>query len=336
MMDIEKILENIKNKIYHPVYFLSGEEPYFIDKISKTIERTVLSDSEKEFNQCIVYGRDVDIIQIISLAREYPVFGNYRVVIVREAQGLKDIEKDERFKNYLKNPVKSTILVFDYKYSKIDGRTELSKLLDKNAVHFQSKKLYDNQIPDWIGKQIEIQGFRIDAKTRFILAESLGNDLSKIENEISKLVINLRKNSEITPEDIEKNIGISKDYNIFELQNALGRKDVYKANEIIRNFASNPKENPTIKVISMLFAYFRKVFLYHFIKDKSENNVAAQLGTKPFFVKDFRLAASNYNTYKAREIISILREYDQKAKGVESGQMDDGEILKEMIFKILH
>jgi len=335
-MDIEKILENIKNKIYHPIYFLTGEEPYFIDKIRKTIEKTVLSDAEKEFNQATVYGRDVDIIQIISLAREYPVFGNYRVVIVREAQDLKELEKDERFKSYLKNPVKSTILVFDYKYSKIDGRTELSKLLDKNAVYFQSKKLYDNQIPDWIGRQIEMQGYSIGAKTRFILAENLGNDLSKIENEINKLVINLRKGSEITAEDIEKNIGISKDYNIFELQNALGRKDIYKANEIIRNFASNPKENPAIKIISMLFAYFKKIFLFHFLKDKSDNNVAAQLGTKPFFVKDFRVAASNYNTFKVREIIAILREYDQKAKGVESGTMEDGEILKEMVFKILH
>jgi len=335
-MELEKILENIKNKIYHPVYFLAGEEPYFIDKIRKTIEKTVLSEAEKEFNQATVYGRDVDMIQIISLAREYPVFGNYRVVIVREAQDLKDIEKDERFKTYLKNPVKSTILVFDYKYSKIDGRTELSKLLDKNAVFFQSKKLYDNQIPDWIGKQIEQQGYRIGAKTRFILAENLGNDLSKIENEITKLVINLKKNSEITAEDIEKNIGISKDYNIFELQNALGRKDVYKANEIIRNFASNPKENPAIKIISMLFAYYKKIFLFHFLKDKSDNNVAAQLGTKPFFVKDFRVAASNYNAFKVREIFAILREYDQKAKGVESGAIDDGEIFKEMIFKILH
>ena len=335
-MDIEKILENIKNKIYHPVYFLSGEEPYFIDKISKTIEKTVLSDAEKEFNQAIVYGRDVDMIQITSLAREYPVLGNYRVVIVREAQGLKDIEKDERFKTYLKNPVKSTILVFDYKYSKIDGRTELSKLLDKTAVNFQSKKLYDNQIPDWIGKQIELLGFRMGQRTRVILAENLGNDLSKIENEISKLVINLRKNSEITPEDIEKNIGISKDYNIFELQNALGRKDIFKANEIIKNFGSNPKDNPAIKVISMLFSYFRKIFLFHFLTDKTDNNVAAQLGIKPFFVKDFRQAAANYNTFKVRQIIAIFREYDQKAKGVESGAMEDSEILKEMIFKILH
>ncbi len=335
-MEIEKILENIKNKIYHPVYFLSGEEPYFIDKISKTIEKTVLSDSEKEFNQAIVYGRDVDMIQITSLAREYPVLGNYRVVIVREAQGLKDIEKDDRFKSYLKNPVKSTILVFDYKYSKIDGRTELSKLLDKTAVFYQSKKLYDNQIPDWIGKQIEMHGFRIGQRTRVILAENLGNDLSKIENEIQKLVINLKKNSEITPGDIERNIGISKDYNIFELQNALGRKDIFKANEIIKNFGSNSKENPAIKVISMLFAYFRKILLFNYLEDKSDKNVASQLGISPFFVKDFRLASSNYNKNKLHQIISILREYDQKAKGVESGAMEDGEILKEMIFRILH
>jgi len=337
-MTFENIVDNIKKKIYDPVYFLTGDEPYFIDKISKLIEKTVLSEAEKEFNQMIVYGRDVTSDQIIGLAKEYPVFSNYRVVIVREAQDLKQIEKDELLKSYLRKPVKSTILVFDYKYKKVDGRTEFAKIFDKTGVFFQSKKLWDNQVPDWIDTQVKGHGLRLTSNAKMLLSESLGNDLSKIENEINKLVINLAKGSEVTPEIIEQNIGISKDYNVFELQKALGEKNIEKCNRIVKYFGANPKDNSAVMVTVILYTYFRKIFLYHFLDDKSDRNVAAQLGISPapFIVREYKMAAEKYHPKKLRIIFSILREYDQKAKGVESAAIEDGELLQEMVFKILH
>ena len=334
-MKFEDILKNIKNRIFHPVYFLYGEEPFFIDKISKTIEKTVLTDTEKEFNQLIVYGRDTDTSQIIGMAREYPSWGSHRVVIVREAQELRNIEKDERLKAYLKKPVPTTILVFDYKYKKIDKRKEFSKIIQKECVLFHAEKLRDYKVPDWIEQQVRERNFSIDPRAKLILTEALGNDLSKIENELGKLVINLEENTHITPEIVEQNIGISKDYNIFELQNALGKKDKLKVFKIIHYFASNPRENPAIMVIAMLYSYFKKVFLYHFTTDKSDNNLAAQLGVHRFFVKDFAVAARNYNIRKTRQVFTILRDYDLRAKGVESNALPDGELLREMMWKIM-
>ena len=335
-MKYENIVQDLKNRIYHPVYFLSGEEPYFIDKISKVIESTVLEESERDFNQVIVYGRETSIVEILSQTKQYPVFGNYRVVIVREAQNLRNIEKSEILKAYLKKPVPTTILVFDYKYKKVDGRTAFAKLLAKAGVYFQSKKLWDSEVPNWIVGAMRGKGFRVSQPTSIMLAENLGNDLSKIENELTKLEINLGAGTEITPELIEEHIGISKDYNIFELQNSLGRRDVEKVNRIIYYFGANPKENPAIKVIAILFAFYKKIFLYHFLTDKSDNNVAAQLSVNRFFVRDYRVAASNYSRPQLRKIFSVLRQYDLKTKGVESAPMEDGEILREMIFKILN
>ncbi|MBE0640136.1 MAG: DNA polymerase III subunit delta [Bacteroidales bacterium] len=335
-MKYEDIIRDIRNKIFYPLYFLTGEEPYFIDKISKLIETTVLSEEEKEFNQVIVYGRDVTSNQIISLAREYPVFGNYRVVIVREAQNLKQIEKDELLAAYVSKPVTTTLLVLDYKYKKVDGRTIFSQQIKKNGVLFESKKLYDNAIPKWIEDMIRGLGFGISYQTCMVLAESLGNDLTRIENEVKKLVINVAKNAEITPEIVEKNIGISKDFNIFELQKALGDRDIMKANRIINYFAANPKENSVVFMITMLYIHFRKLFLYHSLKDKSDKNVASQLAINPFFLKEIKTAAANYDMRKLRGVIAILREYDQKAKGVDSAAVEDGELMKEIVFKILH
>ncbi len=335
-MTYENILEDLKNKIYYPVYFLAGEEPYFIDKISKTIETTVLGEDERDFNLVILYGRDTTIDNILAQARQYPNFGTYRVVIVREAQNLRNIEKNEKLKNYLRKPPKTTILVFDYKYKKADGRTEFAKLLGKAGVYFKSDKLRDYQVPDWIIKLMASKGFRLSPATGFQLAENLGNDLSKIENELQKLEINLRPGAEITPEIIEQHVGISKEFNVFELQNAFGKKDIVKVNRIITYFGANPKENPAIKVIVILFSYFRKVFLYHYLSDKSPKNVAAQLSVHPFFVKDYSSAAANYSKEKLRRIFAILREYDLKTKGVECAPLPDGEILKEMAYRILH
>jgi len=270
------------------------------------------------------------------MAREYPVFGNYRVIIVREAQDIKQIEKDKLLLAYLEKPVPTTLLVFDYKYKKVDGRTSFVQLLKKNGVFFESKKLYDNQVPKWIEGTIRGMGYQINPEAMMLLSENLGTDLSKIENELKKLVINIDKNTEITPDIVEKNIGISKDFNIFELQKALGERNIYKANQIINFFASNPKDNSVVFVIVMLFNYFKRLLIYHTLKDKSDKNVASKFGINPYFVREIRIASSRYNIAKLRSIISILREYDQKAKGVETAPIEDGELMKEMIYKILH
>jgi DNA polymerase-3 subunit delta len=336
-MDFENLVSKINNRIFDPVYFLAGEEPYFIDKISKLIETTVLDESERDFGLNVVYGRDVTIDQVIAMAKEYPGFGEYRVVIVREAQHIREIEKNDYLKAYLKKPVESTILVFDYKYKKLDKRTEFAKLVAKNGVLFQSNPMRDYQIPDYIQKMLQAKGFRISTITKTLLAEHLGTNLSKIENEINKLLLNVETGTEITPEIVEENIGISKDYNVFELQRALGKRDVIKVNKIINNFGANPKEFPAIMQIVLIYNYFRKIFHFHFLKNKNDqNHVASEIGVSPYFVQEYRAAANNYNPKKLRSIFALLRQYDQKAKGVESAPIEDGELMKELAYKIMH
>jgi DNA polymerase III subunit delta len=336
-MEFENIISKINNRIFSPVYFLAGDEPYFIDKISKLIENTVLDESERDFAQNVVYGQDTSVDQIMALAKEYPGFGPYRVVIVREAQHIKNLDKNDYLKAYMKKPIETTILVFDYKYKKLDGRTEFAKLVKKNGVLFISKAKRDYEIPDYIEKLLRQKGFSVSLKTKMLLAESLGTSLSKIENEIGKLLLNIEKGAEITPALVEENIGISKDYNIFELQRAIAKRDIVKANKIINFFGANPKEYPAIWQIIMLFSYFTKIFYYHFISNKSDNNkLAVELGINPYFVNEYKSAAHLYSIKKTRSIIALLREYDQKAKGVESANIEDGELMKELIFKIMH
>ncbi len=336
-MDYENIISKINKRIYSPVYFLSGEEPFFIDKISKLIEDTVLDEGEKDFAMNIVYGKDTQIDQIIGMAKEFPGFGPYRVVIVREAQHIKDIEKNDYLKAYLQKPIESTILVFNYKYKKVDGRTAFSKLAAKAGVFFVSDPKRDYEIPDYIEKILQARGYRISPETRALLAENLGNNLSKIENELNKLLINVAKGSEITPALVEENIGISKDYNIFELQRAMARKDVLRANKIVNNFEANPKEFPAVMQIVLLFSYFRKIFHYHFIKEKNnQNKVASELGVHPFFVKEYSAAAKLYPPKKLRSIFSIFREFDRKSKGVDSATIPDGQLMRELVYRVMH
>lgn len=331
----ENILLDLKNKIYSPVYFLYGEESYFIDVISDYIEETVLSETEKEFNQTIVYGKDIDIPTLTSYARRFPMMSNYQVILVKEAQDLKKIEELEP---YILKPMESTLLVLCYKYEKIDRRKSLFKNIEKKAVLFESARIYDNKIPDWISEYVRKRNYSISAKASYLLAEFLGNDISKIVNEISKLIINVPIHQEITEDYVEKNIGISKDFNVFELQKALGKKEVLKSNQIINYFAANPRDNPLVKVIPLLFSYFSKILVYHHLADKSRNNVAAALSINPFFVMDYQQAAANYSSGKLTSIISLLREYDLKSKGVDSSatSFPDGELMKELVFKILH
>ena len=264
-MTFEQILNDLKNKIYYPVYFLAGEESYYIDEISDYIEEHVLTDIEKEFNQTVIYGRETDVLSIISNAKRYPMMANYQVVIVKEAQDIKNIED---LLPYIENPLDSTLLVINYKYKKLDKRKSFFKQIGKKGVLFESKKLYDNKIAGWINNYVKEKGYEITPKACAMLTEFLGSNLSKVVNEISKLIINVPEKSIINDELVERNIGISKDFNIFELQNAIGSKNVLKANQIANYFAANPKDNPLVKTVTILFGYFSKIMIYHQLKDK--------------------------------------------------------------------
>ncbi|MGQ1908511.1 DNA polymerase III subunit delta [Marinifilum sp. RC60d5] len=333
-MTYEEILRSLKKKEYAPVYFLMGDERFFIDKITDYIIDTAISESERDFNQTILYGKDTDIGTIVTTARRFPMMSERQIVIVREAQNIKNIDQ---LLSYVKTPLKSTILVINYKYKSLDKRKSFTKEIAKNGVLFESKKIYDNQVPDWIKKYASRLKYKIDNKAAFLLAEFLGNDLGKITNALEKLSININKSNTITPDDIEKNIGISKDYNNFELQNALGKKDVLKANQIINYFSTNEKNNPMVVTIALLHSYFSKVLKYYFIKNKvNEKAVASSLNINPFFVKDYKQASLNYNPKKLVSIIELLREFDLKSKGYGDISTKHGDLLKELIFKILH
>lgn len=332
-MTFEQIMTDLKNKIYKPIYLLMGDEAFYIDQISDFIEKNVLQESEKAFNQTIIYGQDVDALAVDNIARRYPMMSSHQVVIVKEAQNLKDIEK---LVYYASNPLKSTILVLAHKYKSIDKRKKLYKEIGDNGLLFESKKLYDNQVPDWIMKYLKNEGYTIEPVASALLTEFLGNNLGNIANELDKLIISLPRGSRITSAIIEQNIGISREFNVFELQNALVNKDVLKANRIINYFDKNQKTNPIILTIGTLFSFFRKVLILHFLKSKDPKDVAATLQVHPFFVKDYQMAARRFNPAKTVAIISWLREYDMKAKGYDNVSAGPGDLLKELIFKILH
>jgi DNA polymerase-3 subunit delta len=354
LKEVNQILLDLKRRIFKPIYFLSGEEAHYIDVISDHIENNVLEDADKEFNQTVAYGKDTDLVGILGLAKQFPMMSEYNVVIVKEAQNLKELNKSaggdeggtspksasnsatQQFLNYITNPQPSTILVFCFKYKSIDKRSAIAKALQKNAVFLETKKLYDNQVPEWINEYVKEKNHTIGPKASFLLAEFLGNDLSKISNEINKLLINLPAGKEITAELIQDNIGISKDYNIFELQDALAKKDILKANRIVLHFAANEKENPAALVLISLFGYFSKILKYHFLPDKSKFAAAQALGVNPYFVDGYAKAALNYNSSKLKQVFSYLKECDLKSKGVNNPSVPYGELLKELVFKILH
>ena len=330
----EEIISDLKKRIFKPVYFLAGEEPYYIDLITEFIEQNVLTEAEKSFNQLILYGEDTTIPSIIETSRRFPMMASHQVVIVREAQSLKKIED---LIVYLEKPLQSTILVFNYKYKVIDKRTKLFKALETHAVYFESARLRDYQVPAWIERYLMTQGIKTDPQASAMLTEYLGTDLHKIVNELNKLIITLPKGKPlITAALIEKNIGISKDYNNFELQKAIGEKNVLKANMIVKYFAGNPKDNPITLTIASLFSYFTKLLTYHYLPDKSKNNVAAALKINPYFVRDFEMSASKYNVSKTVLVISLLRTYDMKSKGYGDLSSEPGDLLKELVYKILH
>ena len=332
-MKYEEILRDLKNKVYHPIYLLMGEEPYFIDQITDYISNHVLDAGEKEFNQTVVYGSDINVADLISTAKRYPMMANHQVVIVKEAQ---KVRKLEDLLAYVQNPVKSTILVLAHKYKTLDKRKAFAKAIAKEAVVFTSSKYRDYQIPDWITSYCKNVGLTINLPAAQLLASYLGTDLSKIANELDKLALVLPKGGEVNKDVIQKNIGISKDFNVFELQNAFGQKDVYKANQIVNYFASNPKSHPLVMTLSSLYGYFSKIMMYHYLTDKNDKSVAAELRIHPFFVKDYKAAAQRYKPGKVARIIEDLRAYDLKSKGVENTSTSDGELMKELTWKILH
>lgn len=340
-MTAAEIIKDLKARKFKPVYLLHGDEPYFIDEVSNYIERHVLPDAEKGFNQTVLYGKDTDIMAVLNAAKRYPMMADYQVVMVKEAQDLKWGKDDDDKKsinpllNYLDSPLPSTILVFCYKYGKFDKRKKTYKAIEKNGLIFESGSLYDNKIPGWIEGYVAARNYKLSGQASAMLAEYLGNDLSKIANELDKLMLNIAEGQEISIKSIHDNIGISKEYNVFELQSALAKKDVVKANQIINYFEANPKANPIVVLMANLYSYFSKVLQIHYLKDKSQQAIAKEIGVNPYFVKDYEQAVRSFDYGKTMHIISLLREYDLKSKGVDSAS-SHGELMKEMLFKILH
>jgi len=329
----EEIFKDLRNKVYYPVYLLMGEEPFYIDVISKYIEENVLDENEQEFNQTVLYGRDTNVPDIISTAKRFPMMANHQVVIVKEAQNIKEIEQLE---SYAENPLNSTLLVICYKYKTIRKNSRFVKAVGKNGVVMDSKKVYDNKMPEWIQKYVTRHGYKIGNKATQMLADHLGNDLGKVVNEIQKVFISLPKGQEITPLLIEQNIGISKDFNVFELQEALASRDAFKSFQIVKYFGDNQKSNPYVVTLAVLHSFFTRLFLFHNLKDKSQRNAASELGISPWMMQGVQKAARSFAPGKLVEIFSLLREYDLKYKGVDNQSADEGELLKELIYKILN
>jgi len=334
MDEVLKIVNDIKSGNLKPIYFLTGEEPYYIDRLSDYIEQNVLSEEEKSFNQTVFYGRDVTMEDIVSSAKRYPMMAERQVIIVKEAQDL--AKTIDQLENYADNPMPTTVLVFCYKYKTLDKRKKVTKLLAKNGLVFESKKLYDNQMGDWIKRVLAPKNYTIEPKASAMLVEFLGTDLNKINNELQKLQIILPKGSTITPKHIEDNIGFSKDFNVFELRKAIGERNQLKAYQIANYFADNPKDNPMVVTTSLVFSFFVQLLQYHGLKDKNPKNVATVLKVNPFFLKDYDLALKNYPMRKVSAIVGALRDIDMKSKGVGANALPNADLMKEMLVKVFN
>ena len=341
-MSAAAILKDLKARKFKPVYLLHGEEPYYIDQIIHYMEDNILNDMEKGFNQTVLYGKDTDMATILNAAKRYPMMSDYQLIVVKEAQDLKwaketegSSKEAEFVQAYFEKPLQSTILVLGYKYANFDKRKKIFKSVTKSGLVFQSDPVRDYKLAGWIEDLVKEKGAKIAPQAAALMAEYLGTDLSKISNELEKLMLNVSKETTIDTDHIQKNIGISKEYNVFELQKALASRNVLKANQIVNYFADNPKANPMVMVMANLNAYFTKILKYHYLQNKGDT--ARELGVNPYFVKDYEAAARSYNINKTFDIISLLREYDLKSKGVDStGNVTDGELLKELMFKVLH
>ncbi|MDR1499518.1 MAG: DNA polymerase III subunit delta [Tannerellaceae bacterium] len=335
-VSFDYICESIKAKKFSPVYMLMGEEPYFIDEITDLLIGNVLEESERDFNQTILYGADTDVAAIYNAARRFPMMAERQLVVVREAQLMRDIEA---LTNYVKNPLRSTVLVVNHKYKTLDGRKSLSVACAKNGVLFDSKKIKDYQVPAFITSFLKARATKIDEKGLQMLTDFLGNDLSRLRKELDKLSITLPESGPkfITPELIERNTGISKEYNSFELVKAIAVKDVFKANRIINYFEKNPKDNPLPQILSVLFNYFSNLFMCHYSSDRSENGLMNLLEVRfNAQVKDYITGLRNYSAMKVFNLIGDIRTADACSKGVDKGSLSDADVMKELLYKILH
>lgn len=333
MDEVKRIVAEIRKGNIKPIYFLYGEEPYFIDRLSDFISNSVLTEEEKGFNQMILYGKDVTIDDIVGHAKRYPMMSERQVIMVKEAQHLS--RTIEQLTPYAETPQPTTVLVICYKYKKLDKRKKLYKEVQKNGQLLESNKLYEDKVPEWLRKNLQAEGHAITHKAAMLLVEYLGNDLSRIDNELKKLKMVLPGQIEITPKHIEEHIGISKDYNNFELKKAIGERNVLKATKIITYFAQNPKDNPFVLTVTLLHSFFSQLLQYHGLKDHSSKSVASALRINPYFVQEYQVAARNYPMKRVSEIISYLREMDLKGKGLGANGLSQSDLLKELLVKII-
>ena len=334
-LSCDDILKELRAKQYRPIYYLMGEESYYIDLIADYITDNVLSETEKEFNLTVVYGADVDIATVINAAKRYPMMSEYQVVIVKEAQAIRNMEE---LSFYLQKPLNSTILVICHKHGTLDKRKKLAAEVEKVGILFESKKIKDSQLPAFINSYMKRKGIDMEPKASAMLADFVGTDLSRLTGELEKLIITLPAGQKrVTPEQIEKNVGISKDYNNFELRSALVEKDILKANKIIKYFEENPKTNPIQMTLSLLFNFYSNLMLSYYSPEKTEQGIASWLGLKsPWAARDYLTAMRRYNGVKTMQIIGEIRYADAKSKGINNASMSDGDILRELVFKILH
>jgi DNA polymerase-3 subunit delta len=336
---VKKILTELKSKKYNPVYFLQGEEDYFIDVVADYIEANVLSDAEKGFNQVVVYGKDVTMATVLTHARRFPMMSQYQVVIVKEAQEIQDLNKEIGSKlllDYLKQPVPSTVLVFCHKHKSLDKRKELGKTIDKLAVTVNAKKMYDNQLPEFVAEYVHEKKISIDEQAIQALCEFVGNDLNRLTNEIDKLLISLPKGAPITSEQVMNQVGVSKEYNIFELQKAIVNRDTLLAAKISNYFESNTKKNPMIPIVAYLYSFFSKLLIASQCPDKSEKGIASALKMSSYVTRDYSLALRHFSAAKIAVNLALIKETDLKLKGVNTGNTDDGQLLKELVFRLMH
>jgi DNA polymerase III subunit delta len=331
-MTPEKIISDIKKGNYKPVYWLEGDEEFFIDQIIQYAEHEILPESEAGFNLTVFYGRDTAWPDVVNACRRYPMFAERQVVLIKEAQDMKGIEKLEA---YVEKPLVSTLLFVAYKGKKVDGRTKLAKLLKDKSVHFTSKKIYDNALPEWTAELVKTKGFSITKKALFLLIDHIGNDLSRLSNEIDKLALNLKGREKITEDDIEQFVGVSKEFNVFELQNAIAQRDLYKAVRIVNYFGSNPKAGPIQLILPSLYNFFSKVQVIYTVPSKDERTVATALGVNSFFVKDYISTATRFSYTEVEKIMLLLYEYNLRNLGVNDAGTDDAELLKEMVVKMI-
>lgn len=331
-MSVQKILDDWKKKTFKPIYWLEGEEEYFIDKVIDYAEHNILAESEASFNLSVFYGKDANWADIINACRRYPMFAERQVVLLKEAQQMRDIEKLEA---YVDNPLSSTVLVVSYKEKKLDARKKFTKLVKEKGVLVTTKKLYDREVPEWTQNLIQSKGLTITPKGLALLVDHIGNDLSRIENEIDKLSVNLGKRTAITEDDIENYIGVSKDYNVFELQAALAAKDLARSIRIIQYFEANPKAGPIQLVLPSIYSFFSKVFMIFGTGTNDEKTIATAIGVNPYFMKEYMQAARLYTYPGVERALLLLHSYNLKSIGVGSTATEDASLMKEMVVKMM-